>query len=166
MEMYTDTLSHSFVGMTYTEAADLLFTRLGLLLLAIELKDEENRECNIAINPGPACVIQPQTQGFFIAQSADEVKRAFFWCKQCHEDIRDVTLIKKCKCKNLALFRRSTKPSAIRVSSRHVAEAAPSVAQHGGSQVQLRLLNEQSSNSDNHLAAKSMRFAYEIKKLM
>ncbi|VDL75949.1 unnamed protein product [Nippostrongylus brasiliensis] len=147
MEMYTDTLSHSFVGMTYTEAADLLFTRLGLLLLAIELKDEENRECNIAINPGPACVIQPQTQGFFIAQSADEVKRAFFWCKQCHEDIRDVTLIKKCKCKNLALFRRSTKPSAIRVSSRHVAEAAPSVAQHGGSQVQLRLLNEQRPSS-------------------
>ncbi|KAK6048210.1 Calcium-activated BK potassium channel alpha subunit [Cooperia oncophora] len=100
MEMYTDTLSHSFVGMTFPDAADLLFTRLGLLLLAIELKDEENRECNIAINPGPSCVIQSQTQGFFIAQSADEVKRAFFWCKQCHEDIRDVTLIKKCKCKN------------------------------------------------------------------
>ncbi|WKY13569.1 hypothetical protein Q1695_004425 [Nippostrongylus brasiliensis] len=147
MEMYTEKLSHAFVGMSFPEAADLLFTRLGLLLLAIELKDEENRECNIAINPGPACVIQPQTQGFFIAQSADEVKRAFFWCKQCHEDIRDVTLIKKCKCKNLALFRRSTKPSAIRVSSRHVAEAAPSVAQHGGSQVQLRLLNEQRPSS-------------------
>lgn len=53
----------------------LLFTRLGLLLLAIELKDEENKECNIAINPGPHITIQPQTQGFFIAQSADEVKR-------------------------------------------------------------------------------------------
>ncbi|VDM67731.1 unnamed protein product [Strongylus vulgaris] len=87
MEMYTDTLSHSFVGMTFPDAADskyfdeyfsLLFTRLGLLLLAIELKDEENRECNIAINPGPSCVIQPQTQGFFIAQSADEVKRSAF----------------------------------------------------------------------------------------
>ncbi|KAL6742326.1 hypothetical protein Aduo_015485 [Ancylostoma duodenale] len=177
MEMYTDTLSHSFVGMTFPEAADLLFTRLGLLLLAIELKDEENRECNIAINPGPSCVIQPQTQGFFIAQSADEVKRAFFWCKQCHEDIRDVTLIKKCKCKNSALFRRSTKHSTARdysgfdalfnqndVSSRHVVDP-PAIPQHG-SQVQLRLLNEQSSNSDNHLAAKSMRFAYEIKKLM
>ncbi|VDM56793.1 unnamed protein product [Angiostrongylus costaricensis] len=111
MEMYTEKLSHAFVGMSFPEAADLLFTRLGLLLLAIELKDEENKECDIAINPGPSCVIQPQTQGFFIAQSADEVKRAFFWCKQCHEDIRDVSLIKKCKCKNLALFRRSTKHS-------------------------------------------------------
>ncbi|KIH43588.1 hypothetical protein ANCDUO_26402, partial [Ancylostoma duodenale] len=43
---------------------------------------------------------------------------AFFWCKQCHEDIRDVTLIKKCKCKNcefaVALFRRSTKHSTAR----------------------------------------------------
>jgi potassium large conductance calcium-activated channel subfamily M alpha protein 1 len=53
----------------------LLFTRLGLLLLAIELKDEEKKECNIAINPGSNTIIQPQTQGFFIAQSADEVKR-------------------------------------------------------------------------------------------
>lgn len=53
----------------------LLFTRLGLLLLAIELKDDEKKECNIAINPGPNTIIQPQTQGFFIAQSADEVKR-------------------------------------------------------------------------------------------
>nr|ACJ22542.1 slowpoke potassium channel family member SLO-1 [Ancylostoma caninum] len=158
MEMYTDTLSHSFVGMTFPEAADLLFTRLGLLLLAIELKDEENREYNIAINPGPSCVIQPQTQGFFIAQSADEVKRAFFWCEQCHEDIRDVTLIKKCKCKNLALFRRSTKHSTARdysgfdalfnqndVSSRHVVDP-PTIPQHG-SQVQLRLLNEQRPSS-------------------
>lgn len=48
---------------------------MGLLLLAIELKDEEKKECNIAINPGPAVRIQAQTQGFFIAQSADEVKR-------------------------------------------------------------------------------------------
>ncbi|KAK0398293.1 hypothetical protein QR680_002517 [Steinernema hermaphroditum] len=109
MEMYTETLSHSYVGMGFPEAADLLFSRLGLLLLAIELKDIEKKECNIAINPGSNTIIQPQTQGFFIAQSADEVKRAFYWCKQCHEDVLDVTLIKKCKCRNLALFRKGTK---------------------------------------------------------
>jgi len=80
-----------------------------LLLLAIELKDDEKKECNVAINPGPNTIIQPQTQGFFIAQSADEVKRAFYWCKQCHEDIVDVSLIKKCKCKNLSLFRKGGK---------------------------------------------------------
>lgn len=53
----------------------MIFARLGLLLLAIEVKDEENLECNIAINPGPSVVIKPQTQGFFVAQSAEEVKR-------------------------------------------------------------------------------------------
>uniref|UniRef100_A0AC35TLF4 BK channel n=1 Tax=Rhabditophanes sp. KR3021 TaxID=114890 RepID=A0AC35TLF4_9BILA len=109
MEMYTDTLSHSFTGVSFSEAAHLLFTRLGLLLLAIEMKDDDKKECNIAINPGPNTIIQPQTQGFFIAQSADEVKRAFYWCKQCHEDITDVSLIKKCKCRNLSLFRKSAR---------------------------------------------------------
>ncbi|CCG28229.1 BK channel [Caenorhabditis elegans] len=192
MEMYTDTLSHSFVGMTFPEAVDLLFNRLGLLLLAIELKDEENKECNIAINPGPHIVIQPQTQGFFIAQSADEVKRAFFWCKQCHDDIKDVSLIKKCKCKNLALFRRNTKHStAAREKNAKISDysdfdalfyqndaRATDVLQqfqpqapagpmgHLGQQVQLRMINQQSSTSDTHLNTKSLRFAYEIKKLM
>ncbi|KAI6190462.1 Calcium-activated potassium channel subunit alpha-1 [Aphelenchoides bicaudatus] len=109
MEMYNEKFSYSFIGMTFQESAELLFTRLGLLLLAIELKDEEKKECNIAINPGSNTIIQPQTQGFFIAQSADEVKRAFHWCKQCHEDIVDVSLIKKCKCKNLSAFRKGGK---------------------------------------------------------
>ena len=37
---------------------------------------------------------------FFIAQSADEVKRALWFCKLCHEDVRDEKLIRRCKCKN------------------------------------------------------------------
>ncbi|KRY30693.1 Calcium-activated potassium channel slo-1 [Trichinella spiralis] len=82
--------------------SNILYTKLGLLLLAIEMRDEEKRECNIAINPGSSVRIDPHTQGFFIAQSADEVKRAFFYCNLCHADIQDVTLIKKCKCKNCA----------------------------------------------------------------
>ncbi|KAF7639871.1 hypothetical protein Mgra_00000791 [Meloidogyne graminicola] len=117
MEMYTELLSHSFVGLRFPDAAELLFTRLGLLLLAIELKDEDKKECSIAINPGPITVIQPQTQGFFIAQSADEVKRAFYWCKICHADVYDVSLIKKCKCKNLSLFRKGGKVLMKRAST-------------------------------------------------
>jgi hypothetical protein len=31
------------------------------------------------------------------------VCRAWFYCKACHEDIKDETLIKKCKCKNCKL---------------------------------------------------------------
>ncbi|XP_065581789.1 calcium-activated potassium channel slowpoke-like isoform X7 [Artemia franciscana] len=98
-EMYTETLSPSFVGMTFPQASELCFTKLKLLLLAIEIKSDDGNDSKIAINPRGA-KISANTQGFFIAQSADEVKRAWFYCKACHEDVKDETLIKKCKCKN------------------------------------------------------------------
>ncbi len=48
---------------------------MKLLLLAIEIKaTEEVSDSKISINPRGA-KIQANTQGFFIAQSADEVKR-------------------------------------------------------------------------------------------
>uniref|UniRef100_A0A1B6HFZ4 BK channel n=1 Tax=Homalodisca liturata TaxID=320908 RepID=A0A1B6HFZ4_9HEMI len=98
-EMYTETLAPSFTGMTFPQASELCFTKLKLLLLAIEIKGEDGNDSKISINPRGA-KISANTQGFFIAQSADEVKRAWFYCKACHEDIKDETLIKKCKCKN------------------------------------------------------------------
>ncbi|XP_048007395.1 calcium-activated potassium channel slowpoke isoform X2 [Leguminivora glycinivorella] len=98
-EMYTETLSTSFTGMSFPSASELCFTKLKLLLLAIEIKGEEGADSKISINPRSA-KIHANTQGFFIAQSADEVKRAWFYCKACHDDIKDETLIKKCKCKN------------------------------------------------------------------
>ncbi|KAL1506404.1 hypothetical protein ABEB36_005774 [Hypothenemus hampei] len=101
MEMYTETLSPSFIGIPFAHAAELCFTKLKLLLLAIEVKGIEGADTKISINPKGA-KIMANTQGFFIAQSADEVKRAWFYCKACHEHIKDETLIKKCKCKNLA----------------------------------------------------------------
>ncbi|XP_037912343.1 calcium-activated potassium channel slowpoke isoform X32 [Hermetia illucens] len=109
MEMYTETLSPSFIGMPFAQATELCFTKLKLLLLAIEIKgSEDGVDSKISINPRGA-KIQANTQGFFIAQSADEVKRAWFYCKACHEDIKDETLIKKCKCKNLATFRKGVR---------------------------------------------------------
>ncbi|XP_051174213.1 calcium-activated potassium channel slowpoke isoform X31 [Leptopilina boulardi] len=100
MEMYTETLSPTFIGMPFAKATELCFTKLKLLLLAIEIKGgEAGADSKISINPRGA-KIAANTQGFFIAQSADEVKRAWFYCKACHEDIKDETLIKKCKCKN------------------------------------------------------------------
>ncbi|XP_018056621.1 PREDICTED: calcium-activated potassium channel slowpoke isoform X16 [Trachymyrmex septentrionalis] len=107
-EMYTETLSPSFTGMTFPQASELCFTKLKLLLLAIEIKGEGGSDSKISINPRGA-KIAANTQGFFIAQSADEVKRAWFYCKACHEDIKDETLIKKCKCKNLATFRKGVR---------------------------------------------------------
>ncbi|XP_061711338.1 calcium-activated potassium channel slowpoke isoform X5 [Cydia pomonella] len=104
-EMYTETLSTSFTGMSFPSASELCFTKLKLLLLAIEIKGEEGADSKISINPRSA-KIHANTQGFFIAQSADEVKRAWYYCKACHDDIKDETLIKKCKCKNLTAHQR------------------------------------------------------------
>ncbi|XP_073818766.1 calcium-activated potassium channel slo isoform X32 [Musca autumnalis] len=105
MEMYTETLSPTFIGIPFAQATELCFSKLKLLLLAIEIKgNEDGADSKISINPRSA-KIQANTQGFFIAQSADEVKRAWFYCKACHEDIKDETLIKKCKCKNCDITR-------------------------------------------------------------
>ncbi|XP_060077745.1 calcium-activated potassium channel subunit alpha-1-like [Ylistrum balloti] len=99
MEMYTEYLSSSFNGMTFPEAAELCFSKLKLLLLAIEVRQEEGRESTLAINPGQKIKIENATQGFFIAESAEEVKRAFYFCKTCHTATTDVRAIKKCRCK-------------------------------------------------------------------
>merc|ERR1712223_2384443 len=104
-EMYTETLSPSFSGMTFSQASELCFVKLKLLLLAIEVKATDGgSDTKISINP-QSSKMPANTVGFFIAQSAEEVKRAWFFCKSCHDDVKDENLIKKCKCKNLAKFR-------------------------------------------------------------
>ena len=91
--MYNETLSfywlvsdmnlidphHPDSGMTFPQECELLFNKLKLLMIAIEIKEEDSRECNIIINPEANIKINPQTQRFFIAQSADKVKR-------CHSE--------------------------------------------------------------------------------
>lgn len=47
---------------------------LNMLMVAIEVRREEDSEMYIAINPGPSIIIKTNTQGFFIAQSAEEIK--------------------------------------------------------------------------------------------
>ncbi|VVC98916.1 unnamed protein product [Leptidea sinapis] len=56
-EMYTETLSTSFTGMTFPQASELCFTKLKLLLLAIEIKGEEGADCKISINPRNSLVL-------------------------------------------------------------------------------------------------------------
>lgn len=68
-------LTHTLYTKYPLQSFRLCFTKLKLLLLAIEIKaTEEGADCKISINPRGA-KIQANTQGFFIAQSADEVKR-------------------------------------------------------------------------------------------
>uniref|UniRef100_A0AAQ4PI54 Calcium-activated potassium channel subunit alpha-1 n=1 Tax=Gasterosteus aculeatus aculeatus TaxID=481459 RepID=A0AAQ4PI54_GASAC len=99
-EMYTEYLSSAFVGLTFPTICELCYVKLKLLLIAIEYKSEQ-RESSILINPGNHVKMQEGTLGFFIASDAKEVKRAFFYCKACHDDITDPKRIKKCGCKRL-----------------------------------------------------------------
>jgi len=97
--MYTETLSPTFTGMTFSQASELCFVKLKLLLLAVEVRPDDGGETKISINPRGS-KIPANTVGFFIAQSAEEVKRAWYYCKACHEDVKNENQIKKCKCKN------------------------------------------------------------------
>ncbi|XP_058841041.1 calcium-activated potassium channel subunit alpha-1a-like isoform X20 [Acipenser ruthenus] len=99
-EMYTEYLSNAFVGLSFPVVCELCYVKLKLLLIAIEYKSDE-RESSILINPGNHVKMQEGTLGFFIASDAKEVKRAFFYCKACHDDITDPKRIKKCGCKRL-----------------------------------------------------------------
>ncbi|XP_032305449.1 calcium-activated potassium channel slowpoke isoform X15 [Drosophila ananassae] len=185
-EMYTETLSPSFTGMTFPQASELCFSKLKLLLLAIEIKGaEEGADSKISINPRGA-KIQANTQGFFIAQSADEVKRAWFYCKACHEDIKDETLIKKCKCKNL-LNRNLRRPNgtgngtgamhhmnntaaaaaAAAAAGKQVNKVKPTVnvsRQVEGQVISPSQYNRPPENDANPYAG--YQLAYEVKKLM
>ncbi|XP_031434676.1 calcium-activated potassium channel subunit alpha-1a isoform X8 [Clupea harengus] len=106
-EMYTEYLSNAFVGLSFPVICELCYVKLKLLLIAIEYKSETNESRSrkrILINPGNHVKMQEGTLGFFIASDAKEVKRAFYYCKACHDDITDPKRIKKCGCKRLIYF--------------------------------------------------------------
>ncbi|XP_041116999.1 calcium-activated potassium channel subunit alpha-1 isoform X8 [Polyodon spathula] len=101
-EMYTEYLSNAFVGLSFPVVCELCYVKLKLLLIAIEYKSDKRESRSrkrILINPGNHVKMQEGTLGFFIASDAKEVKRAFFYCKACHDDITDPKRIKKCGCK-------------------------------------------------------------------
>nr|XP_021200586.1 calcium-activated potassium channel slowpoke isoform X24 [Helicoverpa armigera] len=177
-EMYTETLSTSFTGMSFPQASELCFTKLKLLLLAIEIKGEEGADSKISINPRSA-KIHANTQGFFIAQSADEVKRAWYYCKACHEDIKDETLIKKCKCKNCEIAReRGEDTSLINRNHRNAAPTAllSPMANQLMNTTTTRQVNKVKPNvnrappdtnpQDQDTNYQAYHLAYEVKKLM
>ncbi|XP_078579375.1 calcium-activated potassium channel subunit alpha-1-like isoform X45 [Branchiostoma floridae x Branchiostoma japonicum] len=98
-EMYTEYLSSAFTGMSFPQVSEVCFAKLRLLLIAIELKDHNTKDKQILINPNNSYHIKEGTLGFFIAQSAKEVRRAYFFCKACHNDVKQPSKIKKCKCR-------------------------------------------------------------------
>ncbi|XP_026080105.1 calcium-activated potassium channel subunit alpha-1a isoform X2 [Carassius auratus] len=109
-EMYTEYLSSAFVGLSFPTVCELCYVKLKLLLIAVEYKSEQRESRSrkrILINPGNHVKMQEGTLGFFIASDAKEVKRAFFYCKACHDDITDPKRIKKCGCKRMTYSKMS-----------------------------------------------------------
>ena len=53
----------------------LCFMKLKLLLIAIEVRRPDGQGSFIVINPKYDVKLEPNIQGFFIAESADDVKR-------------------------------------------------------------------------------------------
>ncbi|XP_003370273.1 calcium-activated BK potassium channel alpha subunit superfamily [Trichinella spiralis] len=161
MEMYTENFSPSFYGMTFPDAADILYTKLGLLLLAIEMRDEEKRECNIAINPGSSVRIDPHTQGFFIAQSADEVKRGTF-PKRDQADCDDEHFDNEINCLGRKVSTAVVRDTDRRMSdtrSRHISDARAAINRKA---YKLELGYNKYPDFDNH-RSKDMRDMYNPK---
>lgn len=72
--------------MTFVKkVAEICYTQLNLLLLAIEARKFEGGE--IYINPKEK-IINPNAIGLFMTDSADSAKRAWFYCRKCHANIK------------------------------------------------------------------------------
>uniref|UniRef100_A0A8B9YD28 Potassium channel subfamily U member 1 n=1 Tax=Bos mutus grunniens TaxID=30521 RepID=A0A8B9YD28_BOSMU len=115
-KILTQRLSNDFAGMTFPDACQLCFTKMHLMLIAIEYKSACHGYCGLILNPPAQVKLRKNTLGFFIAESAKDVKRAFFYCAICHSDVQTPELIEKCDCKSKA--RRATgKCSQTRLSN-------------------------------------------------
>uniref|UniRef100_A0A8C8W8M3 Potassium channel subfamily U member 1 n=1 Tax=Peromyscus maniculatus bairdii TaxID=230844 RepID=A0A8C8W8M3_PERMB len=97
-KILTQRLSDAFTGMTFPEVCRLCFVKLHLMLIAIQHKSGFHN-CRLILNPPAQVKLDKDTLGFFIAESSQAVKRAFFYCSHCHKDVHNPELIEKCGCK-------------------------------------------------------------------
>ncbi|XP_039629060.1 calcium-activated potassium channel subunit alpha-1a isoform X8 [Polypterus senegalus] len=134
-EMYTEYLSSAFVGLSFPMVCELCYVKLKLLLIAIEYKSDKRESRSrkrILINPGNHVKMQEGTLGFFIASDAKEVKRAFFYCKACHDDITDPKRIKKCGCKRLIYSKYNYNGYIRSIEDEHPSTLSPKKKQRNG----------------------------------
>ena len=87
-EVYSTLLSQSFYGMKIGEVARICFEDLGLTLLAIDQDDYYTMNH----------VIQENATGYFIADTAQDVLKANFYCCSCHTRIIDHSYFDPCAC--------------------------------------------------------------------
>ncbi|XP_049628413.1 potassium channel subfamily U member 1-like [Suncus etruscus] len=95
----TQRLSDDFAGMSFYEVCRLCFVKMNIMLIAIEYKSMFYGPRRLLLNPPAQIKLRKNTLGFFIAESAREVKRAYLYCVYCHGNVSDPDLIEKCNCK-------------------------------------------------------------------
>nr|KAF6374001.1 hypothetical protein mPipKuh1_007072 [Pipistrellus kuhlii] len=98
-KILTQRLSDDFAGLPFPEVCLLCFVKLHLMLIAIQHKSSPSGYCGLILNPPAQVKLQKNTLGFFIAESAKDVRRAAFYCATCHSDVHSPELIGKCSCK-------------------------------------------------------------------
>ncbi|XP_036022810.1 potassium channel subfamily U member 1 [Onychomys torridus] len=98
-KILTQRLSDTFTGMTFPEVCRLCFVKLHLMLIAIQHKSVFHNCRSLILNPSAQVRLEKDTLGFFIAESSQAVKRAFFYCSHCHKNVHTPELIEKCGCK-------------------------------------------------------------------
>ncbi|KAL6033617.1 hypothetical protein STEG23_018560, partial [Scotinomys teguina] len=98
-KILTQHLSDAFIGMTFPEVSRLCFMKLHLMLIAIQDKSIFHNCCSLVLNPPAQVKLSKDTLGFFIAESSQDVKRAFFYCFHCHNDVYSPEQIQECGCK-------------------------------------------------------------------
>ncbi|VEN41183.1 unnamed protein product [Callosobruchus maculatus] len=105
MEMYTETLSPSFIGMPFAQATDPQTRRCGRTITCKALA----ARCTQRLSPlrSRACpfrrpataAARDRSQGMRRGRQQD-LHQPPRGQDSCHDEIKDETLIKKCKCKN------------------------------------------------------------------
>ncbi|CAB4012107.1 calcium-activated potassium channel subunit alpha-1 isoform X25, partial [Paramuricea clavata] len=114
-EMYTETLSPAFVGMGFHDFVLFCFEKLGLTLLAIQLRSKDGH-LHYVLNPCDENVkVEPGSKGCFIADSAIEVKRVFLYCNKCHNNVNSPEEIEECKCGEKGSSKMVVPPAIVNV---------------------------------------------------
>ncbi|XP_060038742.1 potassium channel subfamily U member 1 [Erinaceus europaeus] len=98
-KILTQRLSDDFAGMSFPEVSRLCFVKMHIMLIAIEHKSAFHGYRGLILNPPAQVKLRKNTLGFFIAESANVVRRAFFYCNHCHRDVHSPEMIEKCSCR-------------------------------------------------------------------
>ena len=138
------------------EVAEICFVKLNLVLVAVEERKYEGG--NILVNPRNK-PITPNIIGLFLTTSSDAAKRAWFYCRVCHENIEKIENLRRCSCKKLAKARfdyfTKGKENGGKFVNPHtlgVASVSPRKSAEGG--LRRRKLTEDKTDRDRQETAK------------